>query len=200
MTILYPLYGNLYVNMTNRCPCACTFCLRNNGDELNGSGNLWLDREPDVSEVKAAFDQFPPDRYEDIVFCGYGEPTERLEDLLEVAAFAKEKFQKKIRVNTNGLANLIYGKDVTPMFGGIVDVISISLNTPDPEEYLRLTRSRFGTGSFEAMLSFARDVKKYVPHVVMTTVETTISSEEEEQCRKICEDLGVTYRIRSFEK
>jgi len=200
MTILYPLYGNLYVNMTNRCPCACTFCLRNNGDELNGSGNLWLDREPDVSEVKAAFDQFPPDRYEDIVFCGYGEPTERLEDLLEVAAFAKEKFQKKIRVNTNGLANLIHGKDVTPMFGGIVDVISISLNTPDPEEYLRLTRSRFGTGSFEAMLSFARDVKKYVPHVVMTTVETTISSEEEEQCRKICEDLGVTYRIRSFEK
>lgn len=97
MTILYPLYGNLYVNMTNRCPCACTFCLRNNGDELNGSGNLWLDREPDVSEVKAAFDQFPPDRYEDIVFCGYGEPTERLEDLLEVVAFAKEKFQKNPR-------------------------------------------------------------------------------------------------------
>ncbi len=200
MTILYPLYGNLYVNMTNRCPCACTFCLRNNGDELNGSGNLWLDREPDVSEVKAAFDQFPPDRYEDIVFCGYGEPTERLEDLLEVAAFAKEKFQKKIRVNTNGLANLIHGKDVTPMFGGIVDAVSISLNTPDPEEYLRLTRSRFGAGSFEAMLAFARDVKKYVPSVVMTTVETTISSEQEEWCRKICEDLGVTYRIRSFEK
>lgn len=200
MTILYPLYGNLYVNMTNKCPCACTFCLRNNGDELNGSGNLWLEREPSVEEVKAEFDKFPPDSYEDIVFCGYGEPTERLEDLLEVAEYAKKKFGKKIRVNTNGLANLIYEKDVTPMFEGKVDAISISLNTPDPEEYLRLTRSRFGEQSFEAMLTFARDVKKYVPSVVLTTVETTISKEEEEKCRKICEDLGVTYRIRAFEK
>lgn len=200
MTILYPLYGNLYVNMTNKCPCACTFCLRNNGDELNGSGNLWLEREPSVEEVKAEFDKFPPDSYEDIVFCGYGEPTERLEDLLEVAEYAKKKFGKKIRVNTNGLANLIYEKDVTPMFEGKVDAISISLNTPDPEEYLRLTRSRFGEQSFEAMLAFARDVKKYVPSVVLTTVETTISKEEEDKCRKICEDLGVTYRIRAFEK
>lgn len=200
MTILYPLYGNLYVNMTNKCPCACTFCLRNNGDELNGSGNLWLEREPSVEEVKAEFDKFPPDSYGDIVFCGYGEPTERLEDLLEVAEYAKKKFGKKIRVNTNGLANLIYEKDVTPMFEGKVDAISISLNTPDPEEYLRLTRSRFGEQSFEAMLAFARDVKKYVPSVVLTTVETTISKEEEDKCRKICEDLGVTYRIRAFEK
>lgn len=200
MTILYPLYGNLYVNMTNKCPCACTFCLRNNGDELNGSGNLWLEREPSVEEVKAEFDKFPPDSYEDIVFCGYGEPTERLEDLLEVAEYAKKKFGKKIRVNTNGLANLIYEKDVTPMFEGKVDAISISLNTPDPEEYLRLTRSRFGEQSFEAMLAFARDVKKYVPSVILTTVETTISKEEEDKCRKICEDLGVTYRIRAFEK
>lgn len=199
MTILYPLYGNLYVNMTNRCPCACTFCLRNNGDELNGSGNLWLDREPSVEEVKAEFDKFPADRYEDIVFCGYGEPTERLEDVLEVAAYVKSKFGKKTRINTNGLANLIYNKDVTPMFEGKMDAVSISLNTPDPQKYLELTRNKFGLESFDAMLVFARDVKKYVPSVTMTTVESTISQEEEEKCRKICEELGVTYRIRKFE-
>ncbi len=199
MTILYPLYGNLYVNMTNRCPCACTFCLRQNGEELNGSGSLWLKREPTVEEVKAEFDKFPPDTYQDLVFCGYGEPTERLEDLLEVAAFAKEKFGKKIRVNTNGLANLMYGKDVTPMFEGKVDAISISLNTPDPEQYLELTRNKFGIGSFDAILKFAGDVKRYVPSVTMTTVATTITEEEEDRCRKICEDLGVSYRIRSFE-
>ncbi len=199
MTILYPLYGNLYVNMTNRCPCACTFCLRQNGEELNGSGSLWLKREPAVEEVKAEFDKFPPDTYQDLVFCGYGEPTERLEDLLEVAAFAKEKFGKKIRVNTNGLANLMYGKDVTPMFEGKVDAISISLNTPDPEKYLELTRNKFGISSFDAMLKFAGDVKRYVPSVTMTTVATTITEEEEERCRKICEDLGVSYRIRAFE-
>lgn len=200
MTILYPLYGNLYVNLTNRCPCACTFCLRNNGDDLNGSGNLWLDREPTVEEVKAEFDKFPPESYQDIVFCGYGEPTERLEELLEVAEFAKKKYGKKIRVNTNGLANLIYQKDVTPLFAGKVDAVSISLNTPDAVKYLELTRNKFGMESFEAMLTFARDVKQYVPEVVMTTVETTISREEEEKCREICDRLGVSYRIRAFEQ
>ena len=199
MTILYPLYGNLYVNMTNRCPCACTFCLRNNGDELNGSGNLWLDREPSVEEVKAEFDKFSPDGYQDIVFCGYGEPTERLEDVLEVAAYVKSKFGKKTRINTNGLANLIYNKDVTPMFEGKMDAVSISLNTPDPQKYLELTRNKFGLESFDAMLAFDRDVKKYVPSVTMTTVESTISQQEEEKCRKICEELGVTYRIRKLE-
>ena len=199
MTILYPLYGNLYVNMTNRCPCACTFCLRNNGDELNGSGNLWLDREPSVEEVKAEFDKFSPDGYQDIVFCGYGEPTERLEDVLEVAAYVKSKFGKKTRINTNGLANLIYNKDVTPMFEGKMDAVSISLNTPDPQKYLELTRNKFGLESFDAMLAFARGVKKYVPSVTMTTVESTISQQEEEKCRKICEELGITYRIRKLE-
>ena len=199
MTILYPLYANLYVNMTNRCPCACTFCLRNNGDELNGSGNLWLDREPSVEEVKAEFDKFSPDGYQDIVFCGYGEPTERLEDVLEVAAYVKSKFGKKTRINTNGLANLIYNKDVTPMFEGKMDAVSISLNTPDPQKYLELTRNKFGLESFDAMLAFARDVKKYVPSVTMTTVESTISQQEEEKCRKICEELGITYRIRKLE-
>lgn len=199
MTILYSIYGNLYVNMTNRCPCACTFCLRNNGDELNGSGNLWLEREPSVQEIKDEFDKFPPESYEDIVFCGYGEPTERLEDLLEVAAFAKQKFGKKIRINTNGLANLIYGKDVTPLFEGKIDAVSISLNTPDPEKYLELTRSKFGIQSFDAMLKFAGDVKKYVPGVTLTTVATTITEEEEEKCREICKKLGVSYRIRAYE-
>ncbi len=199
MTILYSIYGNLYVNMTNRCPCACTFCLRNNGDELNGSGNLWLEREPSVQEIKDEFDKFPPESYKDIVFCGYGEPTERLEDLLEVAAFAKQKYGKKIRINTNGLANLICGKDVTPLFEGKIDAVSISLNTPDPEKYLELTRSKFGIQSFDAMIKFAGDVKKYVPSVTLTTVATTITEEEEERCREICKKLGVTYRIRAFE-
>ena len=200
MTILYSIYGNLYVNMTNRCPCACTFCLRQNGDELNGSGNLWLEREPTVEEVKAEFDKFPPETYKDLVFCGYGEPTERLEDVLQVAEFVKDKFGKKIRINTNGLANLIHGRDVTSLFEGKIDAVSISLNTPDAEKYLDLTRSRFGICSFDEMLKFAREVKRYVPEVTMTTVETTITKEEEEKCREICDGLGVNYRIRSFEE
>ena len=199
MTILYPAYGNLYVNLTNKCPCACTFCLRQTRDGMEGSGSLWLDREPTVEEVEKEFDKFPPDTYKDIVFCGFGEPTERLDDLLEVAEFAKKKFGKKIRINTNGLGNLIHGKDITSLLKDKIDILSISLNTPNAEEYYKLTRNKFGIQSFQAMLDFAKEAKKYVPEVVMTTVETTITKEEEAQCQDICDSLGVRYRIRPFE-
>lgn len=199
MTILYPAYGNLYVNLTNKCPCACTFCLRQTRDEMEGSGSLWLDREPTEEEVEKEFDKFPSDTYRDIVFCGFGEPTERLDVLLKVAEYAKKKFGKKIRINTNGLGNLIHGKDITPLLKDKIDILSISLNTPNAEEYYKLTRNKFGIQSFQAMLDFAKEAKKYVPEVVMTTVETTITKEEEAQCQDICDSLGVRYRIRPFE-
>ena len=199
MVILYEVYENLYVNMTNRCPCACTFCLRQTMDEMNHSGSLWLGREPEVEEVIAAFDRFDMTKYRELVFCGFGEPTERLADLLKVAEYAKKTFGIAVRVNTNGLSDLIWEKDTAPMYEGLVDTISISLNTPDPEEYLKLTRSKFGIQSHAAMLRFAGNVSRYVPNVVLSTVETTITEAEENQCREICSRLGVTYRIRPFE-
>ena len=134
-----------------------------------------------------------------MVFCGFGEPTERLEDLLEIAAFVKEKFNKPIRINTNGLSDLIWQKDTAPMYKGLVDTVSISLNTPNKERYYELTRSKFGIDSYDAMLNFAGNVSKYVPHVVLSTVATTLTAEEEHQCEQICERLGVTYRIRPWE-
>lgn len=199
MTILYEVHNGLYVNMTNRCPCACTFCLRQNRDEMNGSGSLWLEREPAVEEIKAEFAKFDMSKYAELVFCGFGEPTERLDDLLEVAKFVKENYDIPIRINTNGLGDLINGKDTAPLYEGKIDVVSISLNTPDPERYLELTRSKFGMGSFDAMLKFAENVKHYVKKVILSTVSTTLTAAEEEQCRRICGDLGVSYRIRPFE-
>lgn len=199
MVILYEVHDNLYVNMTNRCPCACTFCLRQTRDEMEGSGSLWLEREPSVWEVKEEFAKFDLDKYREIVFCGFGEPTERLDDVLEVCKFIKEKYGKKIRINTNGLADLIHGKNTAPMFEGLVDIVSISLNTPNKERYLELTRSKFGIESFDAMISFAKNVKNYVGEVVLSTVSTTLSPEEEQQCAKICAEAGVTYRIRPWE-
>ena len=199
MVILYEVYDNLYVNLTNKCPCACTFCLRQTRDEMNHSGSLWLEREPGVEEVKAEFDKFDMQKYKEVVFCGFGEPTERLEDLLEIAAFVKEKFNKQIRINTNGLSDLIWQKDTAPMYKGLVDTVSISLNTPNKERYYELTRSKFGIDSFDAMLNFAGNVSKYVPHVVLSTVATTLTEEEEKQCAQICKKLGVTYRIRPWE-
>ncbi|MDE6231977.1 MAG: TatD family nuclease-associated radical SAM protein [Lachnospiraceae bacterium] len=173
--------------------------MRQTRDKMEDSDVLWLEHEPSVDEVKEAFGKINLDEYNQVVFCGFGEPTERLDVLLEVAGWLKENYNKKIRVNTNGLSDLIYGKDTAPMFEGKADIISISLNTPSRERYYELTRSKFGIESFDKMLEFAKNVKQYVKEVVLTTVETTLTKEEEEQCRKICESLGVTYRIRPWE-
>ena len=199
MVILYEVHKGLYVNMTNKCPCACTFCLRQTRDEMNGSGSLWLEREPSVEEVKAEFAKYDMTKYEEVVFCGFGEPTERLDDVMEVARFVKNTLGKRTRINTNGLADLIHGRNTAPDFEGAIDVVSISLNTPNKERYLELTRSRFGKESFDAMLKFADNVKNYVGEVILSTVSTTLTKEEEEECAAICKKIGVTYRIRPFE-
>lgn len=199
MTILYPVYNNLYVNMTNRCPCACTFCLRQNGEGAYGSEPLWLDREPTVKEVIAAFDEWDLTQFEEIVFCGYGEPTERLDDLLAVASYLKKVHHKTIRINTNGMADLIAGEPTAHKLKGLVDVVSISLNSPDEAEYLRVVRPKFGAGSYQAMLRYAKDCTAYVPKVVMTVVDEVTTKEEQEECRNICEQLGATLRVRPYE-
>lgn len=199
MTILYPVYHNLYVNMTNRCPCACTFCLRQNGEGAYGSEPLWLDREPTVEEVIAAFDEWDLTQFEEIVFCGYGEPTERLDDLLAVASYLKKVHHKTIRINTNGMADLIAGEPTAHKLKGLVDVVSISLNSPDEAEYLRVVRPKFGAGSYQAMLRYAKDCTAYVPKVVMTVVDEVTTKEEQEECRNICEQLGATLRVRPYE-
>ena len=199
MTILYRVHNNLYVNLTNRCSSSCTFCLRQTRDHMEDSDSLWLEHEPSVDEVKEAFTHFDVDAYDEIVFCGFGEPTERIDTLLEVAAFIKETYHKPIRLNTNGQGDLINGRSIAPSLKGLIDTVSISLNTPNETEYNALVRSEFGEKAFSAMLNFARDVKAYVPTVILSTVSTTITAEEEAECQKICDDLGVTYRIRPFE-
>jgi radical SAM enzyme (TIGR04100 family) len=200
MTITYPVKHGIYVNMTNRCPCACTFCLRQNGPGVYGSDPLWLEHEPTVQEVCDSIDTWDLSQYEEIVFCGYGEPTERLEDLLEVARYIKSKSNIPLRINTNGLADLIWQKDTAPMLKGLIDAVSVSLNAMDAEEYLRLTRSKFGIGSYDAMLRFTKECTKYVPRVMMTVVgEPVTTPEEQETCRKICESVGATLRVRPYE-
>lgn len=198
MTILYEVHNGLYVNLTNRCSCACTFCVRQTDDSVGKSDTLWLEHEPTFEEVMAAFDDFDMSKYEELVFCGFGEPTEAFDTLKRVAAEAKRRWNIPVRVNTNGQGSLINERDIAPEFEGIVDTVSISLNTPNAEEYLKLTRSRYKEPAFPAMLEFAREVKKYVPNVVMSTVGTTITHEEEEQCQTLCNELGVTYRIRPW--
>lgn len=199
MEILYEVHDNLYVNLTNRCSCACTFCLRQDRDKMGKSGSLWLEHEPTTEEVIAEFAKFRREDYNEVVFCGFGEPTEAFEVLKEVAAFVKKEWGCPVRINTNGQGSLINGRDIAAELSGLIDTVSISLNHPDAEEYQKIVRNRFGIKGYEGMLTFAKECTKYVPHVVMTTVETTITKEEEARCREICENLGVTYRIRKWE-
>ena len=199
MTITYPAHTSLYVNMTNRCPCACTFCLRQNKDYVFDSDSLWLDREPTVQEVCDSIDARGIDNYDEIVFCGYGEPTERLYDLLEVAKYIKSKSDIKIRINTNGLADLICGEKTAPRLKGLIDTVSISLNAINKEEYLEVVRPKFGIDSFDAMLSFTKDCTQYVPSVIMTVVDVVTSEQKQQICRSICESVGATFRVRPYE-
>ena len=198
-SILYEVHNGIYVNLTNRCPCACVFCLRNTTDRVGRSDRLWLEKEPTVPEIEAEFALRDMSKYEEVVFCGFGEPTERLDALKEVAAFVKARYGLPIRVNTNGLGDLVNGRSIAPELAGLVDVVSISLNTPNRARYMENVRPRFGEASFDALLSFAKDCVRYVPKVVLSTVATTLSAAEEAECAEIARSIGATYRIRPFE-
>ena len=189
----------LYVNRTNRCNCDCVFCLRGK-KVMSAEKSLWLEREPTVDEVKAELDAAPWNFVSEVVFCGFGEPTLRLAELLELLRYVK-KIQPEIptRLNTNGLGELEYGREIAAEFEGILDVASISLNAATSEKYFALTRSKFGVKSWEAMLTFAEHMQKFVPKVILTIVDKVTPPEEIDACRKICAERGLTLRVRPYE-
>lgn len=190
---------NIYVNLTNRCNCACTFCLRNM-KEMAEEHSLWLKREPSVAEVKEELSVLPWDKIGEVVFCGFGEPTLRLEDLVELLHFVKENYpEHPTRVNTNGLGELEHGHEIASAFRGILDTVSISLNAATAEKYYELTRAKFGLEAYEGMLAFAEHCKKYVPQVVLTIVDHVTSAEDIEKCREICKARELTLRVRPYE-
>ncbi len=197
--IIYTYAGSAYMNITNKCPCRCIFCIRSNGDGLGSAESLWLKGDPTIEEIKAEIDNFDFSQYNEVVFCGYGEPTQALDNLIEAAKYLKEKHSLKIRLNSNGLSDLINGKPTAHLFEGIVDSISISLNAPDSATYQKVTRSKFGADSYPALLKFAEDCKKYIPSVKFTVVDV-ITEDEIEKCRKIADEMGIPLRVREWIK
>jgi len=198
-TITYEYGENLYVNPTNRCNFNCEFCLRKNGS--GGSiytHNLWLKREPTKEELLESIESWELSKFKQLVFVGFGEPTYRWEDICWVIDRMKEHGTKIFtRMDTNGTGSLIHGRDITPEFEGRFDMVSVSLNTDTAEKYEALCHP-VQAGAYEAMKTFARDVQKYVPTVMMTVVDT-IPAEEIEACRRICEDeIGAVYRVREY--
>ena len=195
MTILYDYEDSLYINLTNKCPCACVFCIRKETDHVGNSDSLWLDHEPTVEEVKKEFKNFDLNKYEEIVFCGYGEPLVRINEVVEVAKYIRSISNIKIRVNTNGLADLIHKKKTAVMLKDVIDAVSISLNAPNKEVYLEVARPAFGIKSFDAMLSFAKDCKTCLKEVCFSVVDE-ISEEEIRKSQELADSLGIPLRVR----
>lgn len=199
MNISYEIGNKLYLNITNKCPCNCTFCIRNNGDGAYGSDPLWLEHQPSIDEVIANLKTRDLDSYEEIIFCGYGEPTCELEILKTTAAYIRSVSKTPIRLNTNGLGNLVNKRDIAPDFEGLLDTVSVSLNASDSEAYDKVTRPSFkGVDCFEEMLKFAERVKLFVPNTMLTVVDV-IGEEEIAKSQAIADKVGIQLRVREYE-
>ena len=197
MVITYVIKNNLYVNLTNHCTNRCEFCVRET--DANGIfADLRLEREPTLEEIIADVTSHNLNMFNEIVFCGLGEPSCRLYDMLSTCRVIRERSATPIRMNTNGHASLIMKEDVTPAFRGLVDCISISLNAADPDTYEKLCHPKFGEDTFMGVLKFAREAVKYVPKVVLTAVRGTISDADLERCAQIAAGIGAGFRVREL--
>lgn len=198
--IVYTLEGGVYLNITNKCPCNCAFCIRSKGDAVGDAEKLWFDTEPTIDEIKKAIDDFDFTKVDSAVFCGYGEPTNAYDNLVEAVKYIRSVNPDiKLRLNTNGLSDLINEKDTAKELSSLFDSISISLNEPTSEKYDKITRNIYKGKAFDALLKFTKECVKYCKKVYLTVVDV-ISVEEIEQAREVCESTGATFRVRSFAK
>lgn len=194
--ILYTYKDQVYANITNKCNCRCRFCIRSHEDGVGDADTLWHKTDPTFEQIKEAMDAFDFTGYKELVFCGYGEPTCAIDNLVASAKYAKEKYGLSIRVNTNGLANLYYGKDVIPFLAQAVDSVSISLNAPTSEQYNEVSRPQLDN-AFEGLLQFATECKGQIPSVKLTIVDV-LPKEEIEACKKLAASLDIPLRIRKY--
>lgn len=198
--IVYRLSGGVYLNITNKCPCNCAFCIRSRGEAVGDAQRLWFETEPTVDEIKKAIDEFDFAGAKEAVFCGYGEPTNAYDNLIATAKYMKETHPDiKLRLNTNGLSDLINEKPTAKELCSVLDSISVSLNDITSEKYDKITRNIYPGKAFGAMLDFTKECVKYCDDVRMTVVDV-IPKEDIEKAREICESCGAKFRVRSFVK
>ncbi|MEG0378666.1 MAG: TatD family nuclease-associated radical SAM protein [Eubacterium sp.] len=187
---------SLYINATNKCNNRCTFCHRFNR-ELDDSkmDELWLEHEPTKEEILHAVLLRNPESYDAVVFCGYGEPTCRLDEILWVAEKLKENYQIEIRLNTNGLANTLYNEDITPRLKDKIDVVSVSLNAKNAQEYDALCRP-LAEDAFDQLLTFTKNAGRWTK-TYMTVIDS-LPEEDIKACRKLAEDAGAELKVRTY--
>ena len=191
-TYVYRIGDKNYVNLTNKCTNNCDFCVRRTEKGVGGY-DLWLKKEPSAQEVIALLEQDPAD---EVVFCGYGEPTIRIDELKEIAAYVKSR-GGRTRINTNGHASAWHGRDIAAELKGLIDTVSVSLNEADAHKYDAVVHSRYGENGFAYMLDFARDCVKNGIHTVLSVVDV-IGKDDIETCRKIAAGIGADFRVRTY--
>ena len=198
--IIYTFEGSPYFNITNKCPCSCVFCVRDKKDVVGEAKKMWHDKQPEFADVKAAIDAFDWQDYNEAVFCGYGEPTNAYDLRIKTAQYLKSLYPDiKLRINTNGLSDLINNKPTAAEICSVIDVVSVSLNDTDSEKYDKITRNIFPGRAFNAMLKFTKECVALGAEVWMTVVDV-IPRDEIEKSREICKECGAHFRVRSFER
>ncbi len=196
--IIYVYREKVYLNITNRCPCKCIFCIRSNGDGLGSADTLWHEKDPSAQEVMRAIESFDFSPYDEVTFCGYGEPLCALDNLILAGKYIKNKYNVKIRINTNGLGDIYNKKNTVPLLADFVDIISISLNAPNSKRYNEVSKPSYGEDAFNAMISFAKECKEKIPTVKFSVVDI-ISEDEIAECQRIADSMGISLRVRKRE-
>lgn len=194
--IIYTYKDSVYANITNQCNCRCTFCIRFLTDGIGDADTLWHQVNPTEDQVLDAIRNFDFTGFQELVFCGYGEPTCALDILLAAAKCAREEKHLRVRLNTNGLGNAQNGRDIVPELAEVIDSVSISLNAPTGEKYDEIVRPQI-SDAFREMCGFAERCREMIPDVRLTIVDV-LPEEDMEKCRELSEKLGVPLRIRHY--
>jgi len=198
--LAYPLGDALYLNVTSGCTLACVFCPKiRDGDFTVGGFDLRLERHPGADEVWAAAQAAGLAGRSEVVFTGFGEPTRRLDVVLELARRLKAAGVRRVRVDTDGLASLREGRDVPPELAAAgVDAVSVSLNAADAPTYARLCPSRYGEAAYQAVKDFIRSAARCLPDVAASVVG--MPGMVEADCRTVAEGLGARFRWRPYDR
>lgn len=190
--IAYSIRNSLYLNITNRCTNTCTFCPKFKDFTVKGH-QLRLPHEPTIAEVLDAIGD--PRGFDEVVFCGFGEPLLRLDLIKEVASRMKA-LGMKTRINTDGQANLVHRRNILPELSGLIDAVSVSLNAADAQTYQEICNSHFGPAGYAAVQEFLRLAPAYIPSVTATAV--ALPGLDLEACRQLAKQLGVEFRSRDY--
>jgi len=191
---VYQIRNSLYVNLTDRCTLTCQFCPKHNGSTTVKEHELSLNQLPSAETIIALIQD--PSRYDEIVFCGYGEPTLRLKPLLEIAHWVKQQ-GGKTRVNTDGLGSLVNKRNIVPELAECIDSLSISLNAQNESVYQKHCQPALAN-SYQAVQTFIQQAAAQIDDVQVSAING-LEGVDVAKCREIVESLGAEFKQRELD-